>query len=162
MKSQKFLISILIFCILLCLTGCRENDEDEDGVSPVPPDLPDTSADSVHIINFSPDSVSPDVDTTFDVKISYKLVTKDSGEILMGFNNVLFAGVDSNITHKWMKVSKGSGSVTFSTNTKLINWGKYGDSKCMIGLFEDPIPKTLDPLAGDSVVIQVSDPPYYE
>lgn len=103
--------------------------------------------DSVTIVTVSPTSADASVSTTFAVEVSYSLVTKDSGMLMIGFNTT---AVDSYsmLADPQPAVLKGSGTYTFNVTAIPTDWSSSaGAFQVYVNLSENPHPATWSPLA---------------
>ncbi len=151
MKNYSLKLWVFVcVCVLISVVsfGCNEakiGDRPAESKTPSP--------DSITITNIKPTTAIAGTDTTFDVTVSYTLISKDSGEINIGFNNYNVEGfgmIDKQI------VSKGSGAAHFSVKVTPVNWGTSGDFQCLVNLSENPHPQSWSPLASYKDVIDVS------
>lgn len=111
-----------------------------------------TSGDSISIISISPTSAVANHVTSFAVKVSYSLTSKNSGLLMVGFNTNqvdLFRTISS----QEYTVTKGSGTHTFNVTTTPVNWGSTGSFMSYVNLSENPHPLPWTPLASDAITI---------
>ena len=107
--------------------------------------------DSISIKSVSPGSGLVDgADTTFTVVIEYTLISKDSGELMIGFNNGDSVGNYTMISDATAIIDKGSGEHTFNVTVRVKDWGGRGDFKVYVNLSEHPHPFSWRPLASDT------------
>lgn len=110
--------------------------------------------DSINIKSVSPSSGLVDgADTDFTVVIEYTLVSKDSGEVMIGFNNGDSVDTYTMISDATAIVDKGSGEHTFNVTVRVKDWGSRGDFRVYVNLSEHPHPFSWSPLASDTQVL---------
>lgn len=147
MKSKKFFYNkiFVLFCIvvvLVLMTGCV-------GAPPIVDE-----EDFINIISVIPDSGLIDgVDTDFTVVVEYNLVSRETGLLMIGFNNGDEIGIYYMISNASHIVSKGSGKYTFNVNALTKNWGTQGDFLVYANISEYPHPSTWTPLDTDTYAL---------
>jgi hypothetical protein len=110
--------------------------------------------DSISIKSVSPSSGLVDgADTDFTVVIKYTLVSKDSGELMIGFNNGDRVDTYTMLSDATAIIDKGSGKHTFNVTVRVKDWGGRGDFKVYVNLSEHPHPFSWSPLASDTQVL---------
>ena len=110
--------------------------------------------DSINIKSVSPNRGLVDgADTNFTVVIGYTLVSKDSGELMIGFNNGDSVGTYTMISDATAIIDKGWGEHTFNVTVRVKDWGGRGDFKVYVNLSEHPHPFSWSPLASDTQVL---------
>jgi hypothetical protein len=110
-------------------------------------------SDSITIVNVSPNSgLTNGYDHDFTVVVDYELVTKDQGELDIGFNNgsdinsYIMLGVDQ-------IVNQGSGQYTFNVNETAKDWGLAGDFGVYVYISEYPHGLQWAPLDSDIMIL---------
>ncbi len=107
--------------------------------------------DSISIKSVFPNSGLVDgADTTFRVVIDYTLVSKDSGELMIGFNNGDSVSTYTMISDATAIIDKGSGEHTFNVTVRVKDWEGRGNFKVYVNLSEHPHPFSWSPLASDT------------
>ncbi len=146
MKNKIYVWTITALLIIFSI-GCKDNG----GTTTTP----DTN--SINIVSIAPSTAIAGTSTTFSVKVSYNLTSKDIGIIYVGFNSSTQAGVDvDELTSHSQIVNKGSGTITFdSVAITPINWGTTGNFHAYVNLSEYPHSGSWSPLAHDEKVIAV-------
>ena len=95
-------------------------------------------ADSINIVSVSPNSGLVDGDDyDFTVVVEYDLVTKDQGELDIGFNN----GSDISkfrMLEEYQIVDQGNGQHTFNVSATAADWGVAGDFQVFVYICEYP------------------------
>ena len=114
--------------------------------------------DSLTIVNVSPTSAVAGVSTTFAVEVSYSLVTKDNGMLMIGFNTTAVGGYGM-LPNPQPAVLKGSGTYTFNVTTTPKDWSPAGSFQVYVNLSENPHPATWTPLASATKAIAISAAP---
>jgi hypothetical protein len=138
---RRFLIVSLIG--FLVFSGCQ--DEKVTG--------PEESGDSIRIISVTPESgLTPNTVTEFVVSVEYELVSKDSGEVMIGFNTDE-VGRYRMISEATVLVAKGSGDHQFNVSALARDWGTAGDFSVYVNLSEHPHGVSWTPLATDIRVL---------
>lgn len=118
------------------------------------PVAPAEVEDRISIQSVSPNSGLVDgADTNFTVVIGYTLVTKNSGEVMIGFNNGDSVGTYTMISDATAIIDKGSGEHTFNVTVRVKDWGGRGDFKVYVNMSEHPHPFSWSPLASDTQAI---------
>jgi hypothetical protein len=115
------------------------------------PVVPTEVGDSISIKSVFPSSGLVDgAETNFTVVIEYTLVTKDSGEVMVGFNNGDSVSTYTMISDATAIIDEGSGEHTFNVTVRVKDWGGRGDFKVYVNLSEHPHPFSWSPLASDT------------
>lgn len=111
------------------------------------------SPDSITIVSVSPNSGLVDgVDYDFTVVVNYELVTKDQGELDIGFNN----GPDIkkySMLMEYQIVDQGSGQHTFNVSATAKDWGTDGEFKVLVIIYEYPHDPTFYSLNVDFMTL---------
>ncbi len=97
-----------------------------------------TPSDSIIIKSVSPNSGLIDgVETSFTVVVDYVLITKEQGELNIGFNNDSDFNSYTIIDSGTKIISKSSGAHTFEVKAKAKKWNN-GDFMLFVNLSEYP------------------------
>jgi len=125
--------------------------------------IPSGDADYVRIKSVSPDSgLLDNTATKFAVIVEYSLVSRDKGELNIGFNNVSdeYAAEHSCLSSNMMPdevviVTRGSGENLFNVTATTKNWQQEEcPFRVMVTLSEYPHVPKYSPLAYDYYVLQ--------
>jgi hypothetical protein len=109
--------------------------------------------DSITIVSVSPNSgLANGANYDFTVVVDYELMTKDQGELDIGFNNgsdinsYIMLGVDQ-------IVNQGSGQYMFNVFATAKDWGLAGDFGVFVYISEYPHGVQWTPLDSDIMIL---------
>jgi hypothetical protein len=140
-KMRSFVVLIVLGAV--AISGC--GDDNATGPKKIP--------DSISIKSVTPNSgLVADDETDFVVVVEYQLASADSGELDVGFNNVLIDKFHI-ISAAEALVAKGSGEHEFNVSVVTKNWEPDGDFKVYVNLSEHPHEVSWIPLATDTRVL---------
>lgn len=143
-KIRWFLIVIMVG--LMVFFRCGEKNSTEPG----------ENGDAITIKSVTPESgIIPGIVTDFDITVDYELASKDSGEVMVGFNTDE-VGRFAMISYATALVVKGSGEHQFNVTTVPKDWGDAGDFKVYVNLSEHPHGPSWTPLATDILVLNLN------
>ena len=136
-KSMSLCLLIIMVVTVISIMSCSTSGE----------------SDSITIVSVSPNSgLVNESDYDFTVVVDYELITKDQGELDIGFNNG--TEIDSyimlNVDHI---VNKGSGRYTFNVNETAKDWGIAGDFGVYVYIAEYPHGMQWSPLDSDIMIL---------
>lgn len=105
-----------------------------------------TFSDAVSIDSISPETANANQSTSFTINVSYRLTSKDSGLLSIGFNTSEVGSFDM-ISSQTYTVGKGSGNHTFTVTTTPVDWGTAGTFQAYVNLSDNPRSIPWVPLA---------------
>ena len=146
---KKAIVMFFIVLLSTLLVSCG-------GGNPVVPSNDEEldEEDFIHIISVTPDSGLIDgVDTNFTVVVEYNLISRDTGLLMIGFNNGDEIGIYHMISNASHIVNKDSGKHTFNVNTLTKNWGTQGNFTVYVNISEYPHPNPWTPLDTDTYAL---------
>ncbi len=139
----KMLISIILILSLFMFTNCEIGNDSNEPVTL-------TSNDAINIISVSPNTgLKEGVPTQFIVRVSYALVSLETGELEIGFNNSSSVSLFHMISSADKLVGKGTGEHTFDVTTSPKNWSSTGSFEVYVNLSPYPNGSSWIPLAND-------------
>jgi hypothetical protein len=134
--KKLFLITIPLMMTLLL--GCKKPSDS----NPTP-----TEANEITIVSVAPSTGLTDGKlTNFIVTVNYKLVTKDQGELNVGFNNSSSETYYQLVSSATKIIAKGSGTYTFNVNVTTKKWAN-APFQVYVNLSENPHGSPWSPLA---------------
>jgi hypothetical protein len=143
MLSKLRSVVVLIVLGAVAISGCGDDD----------PTGPVKISDTISIKSVTPNSgLIADVGTDFVVVVEYQLVSADSGELDVGFNNVLVDKFHI-VSAAEALVVKGSGEHEFNVTVVTKDWGPAGDFMAYVNLSEHPHEASWAPLDTDTWVL---------
>lgn len=131
------------------ITVARRPQPDSDPVNPNPADVYD---DNVVIKSISPEILTEGQETTVTVTVAYELLSREAGQINLGFN----AGRGNGYTIISSTVIKiGQGEAVLRADLVPVRTGKLPFAKIFVNLSEYPHRPVWSPLAVDSRAVEV-------
>lgn len=122
--------------LLLLAGACKKNPE--------APEAPPVS-DSIGIVSVSPDQDVPvGVNVHFVVTVNHTLASRDSGELMVGFNNG--SSPTAYVIKNTFLVARGSGQHVFDVTALTKGWGTSGKFGAYVNLSAHPHPVPWTPL----------------
>ena len=142
MKPKSFFTAFLIFSLSIIIS-CKKDQTTDSNSS-------NNNGDNIKILSVSPTSgLTNGQQVDFTVKVSYNLVSKQTGTLMIGFNNGADFVSAYMISNANKIINSGSGQHTFNVTTTVKNWGSLGDFFVYVNLSENPIPSSWMPFATD-------------
>lgn len=140
-KMRWFLIVIMVGLIVFFRCGEKNSTK------------PEENGDAISIKSVTPESgIVPGIVTDFVITVDYELASKDSAEVMVGFNTDE-VGRFVMISDATALVVKGSGEHQFNVTSV---WGDAGDFKVYVNLSEHPHGPSWTPLAIDILVLNLN------
>ncbi len=144
-KKSSWIMPMLLGCLtFFAVQSCKKDDVTKN------------TKDSIKILTISPTSGFTDGQVVnFVVTVSYNLASKQTGTLMMGFNNGGSVASSVIIADSKKVINSGSGKYTFNVSATAKNWGSQGDFTAYVNLSENPIPTpSWTPLANDWYILK--------
>lgn len=114
-----------------------------------------TQQDAIDILSVDPAFANAGVTTSFNVRLKYRLVTKPSGIIYIGFNGLPDMPEGFKLSTSFLQVDNGSGTVTLAASGDPVVYSYPNAFKVYVNLSEFPHAEAWTPLATDERRIAV-------
>ena len=138
---------LIVYLCFMVLVGCDKNN-------PIP--VPVDTVDKITILSVTPNNGLTDGQPTdFSVMVSYNLYKRQTGTLMIGFNNSPSTGAFVMLPDADKIVNKGSGQHTFNVTATIKDWGTQADFMVYVNLSEDPIPvnSAWIPFSSDRLIL---------
>jgi hypothetical protein len=128
---------------MLLLVGCNSNNSSTES---------DDSTTYIRIVSVTPETVSENVLTEFNIEVEYNLVGHEKGEISIGFNDDQETSYTIYIDHV---VDTGSGTFGYKLEANPVDYSPNGSFAVYANIAEYPHDTQYSPIDSDTYDIAV-------